>query len=255
MRLNNTFFQIHDVFVVKNQICFIAAQSPPYALYRYNIDFNSMALLCNWITLTHFCAVVVGKHIYAIGGNMGGSDCDGRFRVDIEALKGCARFDTEENTWQEISPLNEGRSDAFGVSKTSQDKIFIAGGFGIFDDWLKSCEVYNIATDEWQFIASLTLSRRNGKMVLNDETIYVLGGRTKKPFKDSRRYPDGKVPVEWYDDGNDKWIDSTAIPITKRRKSLSIHDNRYIGESNCWLEVCSLKVFKGLKNNLYPIRF
>ncbi|XP_078369061.1 kelch-like protein 11 [Oculina patagonica] len=242
MKMTNAFFQIHYVFVVKNQICFIVAENYSYALFRYNIDLNSMTLSCNWINRKAFCNVVVGKHIYVIGGKAIGV---------YEGIAECARFDTEENTWQETAPLKEARTYAFGVSKTNQDKIFIAGGFGIFDDWLQSCEVYNIATDEWQFIASLTLCRVCGSMVLIDETIYVLGGRTKKPFKDTRDFPDGKMPVEWYDPGKDKWNDITAMPFWNFILKGRIVDTEYI----VWLKCCSLRLFKDVNfDNLSPIQ-
>ena len=120
-----------------------------------------------------------------------------------------ARFDTEENKWQEIAPLNEARWGAFGVSK-NEEKIFIAGGRGILKfHSLKSCEVYNIATDEWQSIASLTVPRKFGKMELRDGTIYVLGGMTQ-----SGRFPRGRVPVEWYDHDRDMWFDKSKMPVS-----------------------------------------
>jgi len=40
---------------------------------------------------------------------------------------------------------------------STHKRIFIAGGKGVRNDLLKTCEVYNIDTDEWHFVASLTL--------------------------------------------------------------------------------------------------
>lgn len=57
-------------------------------------------------------------------------------------------FDMEWNGWKEIVFLKEVRRDVFGVSK-NDEKIFIVGGYGIFDDWLNSCEVYIIEINEW----------------------------------------------------------------------------------------------------------
>ena len=96
------------------------------------------------------------------------------------------------------SAFERGEERCFGVSK-NEENIFIAGGLGIFDDWLNSCEVYNIATNEWQFKANLTLPRAFEKMVLFDETIYVLGSRVKTHFKDPCVFQDGKVAVECYE--------------------------------------------------------
>ena len=144
------------MLVVKNQICFIVAEWPSFALWRYNIDLNSVTSLFNWVKNVHFCAVVVGRYIYVIGGMA--DPIKRRFGRFLGApTASAARFDTEENKWQEIALLNEARWGCFGVSK-NEEKIFIAGGRGILKfHSLKSCEVYNIATDEWQSIASLTV--------------------------------------------------------------------------------------------------
>ena len=81
--------------------------------------------------------------------------------------------------------------------------------------WLNNCEVYNIATNEWQFIASLTMPRVNWKMLLIDGTIYVLGGKVQKSFKDPCDVPDGMVTVEYCDEERDIWNDRIAMPIEK----------------------------------------
>ena len=159
-------------------------------------------------------------------------------------------FDTEGNEWKEIAPLKEARRNACGVSK-NDEKIFIAGGNGVYNRALSSCEVYNIATNEWQLIASLTVPRALGKMALIDGTIYVLEGCVKKPFEDPCNSPEAKLVVECYDEETDIWNDRTAMLIDKistRGRSL------WIG-SEFLLDVCSLRLFKGVKfNNLYPIR-
>ena len=144
-------------------------------------------------------------------------------------------FDIKGNEWKEIAPLKEAKGDACGVSKNNE-KIFIAGGIGC-DDWLNSCEVYNIATNEWQFIASFTVPRAFGKMVLIDETIYFLGVRFKLPFQIPCDFPDGKMAVECYDEETDVWNDRTTTPIDK----ISLRGRK----------ICSLRLFKGVEfNNL-----
>ena len=109
--------------------------------------------------------------------------------------------------------MKEASTSARGVCKNGE-MIFIAGGHG-GPGWLNSCEVYNIATNEWQFIASLTMPRVSGKMVLIDGTIYVLGGKVQKSFKDPCDVPDGMVTVEYCDEERDIWNDRIAMPIEK----------------------------------------
>ena len=220
MKLDDSSFKIYDVLVVRNEICFIVADRPSFVLWRYNIDLNTVTqVLFDWTKRASFCAVVVDRHIYVIGGTT--LYCLSDLVDDVnkyikQALSESARFDTAGNTRQEIAPLKEARSYAFGVSKTDENKIFIAGGFGIFRDWLKSCEVYNILTDEWHFIESLTVPRAYGKMVLIDEIIYVLGGSSKKPLVDTcLMFPHGQVTMESYDHERDKWNERAIISSKK----------------------------------------
>ena len=110
--------------------------------------------------------MAVDSYIYVLGGNLSSIG---------EALSECARLDTKENKWQKIEPLNEARRMAFGVCK--RQKIFLAGG--VNSGKLRPCEVYNVLTDEWQFIASLTLGRswRSMGVLLN------CGLQTAEPAK------------------------------------------------------------------------
>ena len=68
MALNYTSLQIHDVLVIKEKICFIVAERLSLALWRYNVDLNSMTALFHWVKIASFCTVVVDKLIYVIGG-------------------------------------------------------------------------------------------------------------------------------------------------------------------------------------------
>ena len=249
MTLDHRSLKIHDVVVIKDEICFIVGGGLSFSLWRYSVDLNSMTSLCHWVNKAAFCTVAVGTLIYVVGGGMFSGYTYGYHTFDVcskNALSHCSAFDVEGNAWKEIAPLKEARRDAFGVSK-HDEKVFIAGGHGIFFDWLNSCEVYNIATNEWQFIGSLTVSRVQGKMVLINETIYVLGGRVKRPFQDPCVFPDGKIAVEWYDEERDEWNDRTIIPIDKMSK---------LGYYEFCLKICSLRLFKGVEfDNLYPIRY
>ena len=240
MKLDRTSLQIHDVLVVKDEICFIVGERYSLALWRYNVDLNSMTPFYNWVKKASFCAVVVGRQIYAIGGYaILNNSCSQRCRRKF-ALSDSSSYDITEGSWKELAPLKKVRRGAFGVSK-NEERIFIAGGLGDLGAWLKSCEVYSIATNEWQFIASLTMPRVCGKMVLIDETIYVLGGRVKKPSMEPCFFPDGKVAVECYDHERDKWNDTTTMLIDK----ISFKHLRYPRptEYGFWLKICSVTLF------------
>ena len=112
--------------------------------------------------------------------------------------------------------------------------------------YLETCEVYNILTDEWQFIASLTLRRTWGSMVLVDETLYVLGGHTRIRYMSPGKYSN---IVECYNHESDEWNVKATVPINKItvKKSGEPHFLRY------FLKGCSLRVFKGVLTSLESI--
>ncbi|XP_078376780.1 kelch-like protein 24 [Oculina patagonica] len=232
---------LQDVLVVRNKICFIVGDALDLpALWTYNPDETSMAPLFEWVEKKYFCAVAVDRYIYVVGGVRKFYDLNDPSAV-VYLLSECARFDSEENTWQKIAPLKEARRDAFGVSK--KEKIFIAGGVGASENFLNSCEVYNTLTDEWQFIASLTIPRILGNIVLLDETLYVMGGITKKPRKRSGEFSD---KVECYDHARDEWNNKATVPVSK----ITIEKRELL---RYYLKGCSLRVLKGVIKNLEPI--
>ena len=244
MKLDHTSLQIHDVLVIKDEICFIVGGRRSLVLWRYNLDLNSMTCLLDWVKKVHFCAVVVNKLIYAIGGIMfkHTHPFGNKIIYRRNSLSHSSIFDVEGNEWKEIAPLKEARIDACGVCKNGE-MIFIAGGYHELRR-LKSCEVYNIATNEWQVVASLTVPRVWAKMVLIDGRLYVLGGKVKDPYD----LPNGMVAVECYDEERDIWNDRTAKPIRRIPLGrLRATANQY------FLTICSLRLFKGVElSNLYP---
>ena len=95
---------------------------------------------------------------------------------------------------------------------TTEGKIFVAGGR---EDVviLKTCEMYNVSTNEWQFIGSLNVPREDGSMVCLKGTLYVLGGIDY--------YGKSRLSVECYDPKEDKWIKKTTIPVKMISKDIN----------------------------------
>ena len=140
------------------------------------------------------CVVAAGNFLYVLGGTP--------FRDHGYVKKG-ERFDTVHNKWEEIADMQQERGSAFGVA--TQGKIFVTGG------WRKpqTCEVYNISTNEWQFIGSLNVPPLWGSMVCVNGTLYVLGG-SRTDYHEVFEYT-----VERYDATMEKWTCITSIPVDK----------------------------------------
>ena len=138
------------------------------------------------------------------------------------------RFDITEKKWEEITDMQQARGGAFGVA--SQEKIFIAGGTDEESTVSKTCEVYNVSTNEWQLIANLNVYRTHGSMVCLGGTLYVLGG-----FDQTKKNPEHSV--ECYDKQG-KWIVKTTIPVKEDWKNKKAFKG------------CVLKFSKGVLNKL-----
>ena len=206
------------------------AQSAKVAVVRgeiYAIDVNTLSKKstierydferCSWqpVLSSHegcredSCVVAAGNHLYVCGG-----------RINDDYVTIAERFDTVESKWEEIANTQQERVGSFGVA--TEGKIFWAGGRqhgrGL-EECLQTCEMYNISTNEWQFIGSLNFSRQFGSMVW-------LG-----------------VFVECYDPTEGKWIISTMIPVNMISKG---NKETFTG--------CVLKLSKGVLDKLDVIK-
>ena len=156
---------------------------------------------CTWETLIsscqgyrkNACVIAAGSHLYLFGGRIRS--------IREEYVAKAERFDTVENKWEEIADMHEGRSDAFGVA--NENKIFVAGGLRNGTK-LKTCEIYNISTNEWQLAAKLNVPRCYGSMVCLNGKLYVLGGENNRNQNERS--------VECFDPANEQWIHETTIP-------------------------------------------
>ena len=128
--------------------------------------------------------------------------------------------------------MQQERAGAFGVA--TEGKIFLAGGF--FEESLKTCEMYNISTNEWQLIGSLNVPRDYGSMVCLKGTLYVLGGSTDGFWR-------SELSVECYNPTEDKWIKKTNISLKMISRG---NDDAFTG--------CVLKLSKGVLDKLDVIK-
>ena len=211
------------VAVVRGQIYAIAVDrtTSKSTIERYNVD------SCSWEKIftspegcrDECCVVAAGDCMYVLGGEP--------FQESLrrgECVAKGERFDTIQNKWEEIADMQQERSCAFGVA--TQGKIFVAGGRGRGNEQLKSCEVYNVSTNEWQFIGHLNVPRVWGSMVCVNGTLYVLGGTRNDKWGYS---------VESYDPTMNEWTQKTSIPVDK-----------IPGDSKPTFKGCALKLSKGV---------
>ena len=200
------------------------------ALLKYNLDSDSWENVpsFDWGPRESVCVVSSEKYLFAIGGRS--------ISESWRSLTEAARFDIIKHKWEKIADIQEARSAAFGVA--THQNIFIAGGCPSLDvlvrihgsasnnGILQTCEMYNMSTNEWQFIGHLTFPRESSaSMVCVGGTLYVLGGCDRGSASEQ---------VECYDRETNEWKRKTFVP------------ERYPSS----ISACSLRIFKGVLNNL-----
>ena len=181
---------------------------------RYDVE------LCTWETLSssqnfHYrdesCVVAFGNCLYVLGG----------------CSKKAGRFDTVENKWEDIASMQTEMNSAFGVA--IQGKIFVCDRFC-------HCAVYEVSTNEWQTMASLTTWNEDSRfrllsVVSLNQTLHAVGTvRANYSLK-----PDEMIVVKSYDPKLYKWIQKTSIPI-----------NKSSDEESYSFQCATLKLCKGL---------
>ena len=179
---------------------------------------------CSWQTVlssqkgcrVESCVVAAGNHLYVCGGRLKNGD----YATKAE------RFDTVESKFEEIANMQQKRGNAFGVA--TEGKIIVAGGEDS-ETYLKTCEMFNLSTNDWQFIGSLTVHRMCSTMVCLKGTLYVLGGIDY--------YGKSQSSVECYDPSENKWIKKTTIP-----RKFQYSEDTFTG--------CVLKLSKGVLDKL-----
>ena len=211
------------VTTVKGQIYSIQVNTSTKksTIERFNVE------SCSWETVLSSpegcrvgsCVVSAGDHLYVLGGSS-----------ENEYVRKAERFDTVENKWEEIADLQEARGRAFAVA--TQGKIYVAGGrqgnaWFTPEALLTTCDMYNISTNEWQYIGSLNAGRVYGSMVCLKGTLYVMGGVNINSQSD--------LSVERYDPAEDKWIKKTTIPVKVISK-----------QSKDTFTGCAMKLSKGV---------
>ena len=198
---------------------------PENTIYRYHPDKNTWEL-CGGDARSRWgaCGVTDGQYIYIMGGTR-------KETLVINGTIEVEKFSPSERTWEEVAAMNEPRHAAFGAAMNG--KIYIAGGLqknGQICTVLKTCEVYNPSTDEWQLIPSLNAPRHSASMVSFKGALYVVGG-----LKD--RFKSKELSVEILDSDANEWREKSTIPVNNGKQSGLV-------KSKIHYKACSATIYK-----------
>ena len=157
------------------------------------------------------CLVVKDNFISFIGGQIYNHINDTRNReVRIRISAAVDRYDLSKRQWDKLANLQERRYMASGLT-TAHGKIFICGGnvHALGLGFVKSCEVYNERTNEWQFMARPWLVGsfffRTASFVRVDDKVYLVENEPREK-------------IQCYDPDKDEWHVVTKIPEPTNRR-------------------------------------
>ena len=176
------------------------------------------------------CVVASEQFLYVIGGRL----------LTKSVSSAATRFDSTNNSWEEVANINDGRSNAFGAAM--KGKVFIAGG--LQTDWsgISTCEVYSPSTNEWQLMPNLKVPRFAASMVCFKEKLYVVGGFTLS--ERNRRIR--ALTIEEFDSERNEWKEKSAIPV----KSIETPGE---AKKEHKFQACFARLSKGVIDKLEPL--
>lgn len=198
---------------------------PENTIFRYHSDKNTWEI-CGDGALSRWgaCGVTDGQCIYIMGGT----------KNEMDVINGTTiveKFSPSGMIWEEVAAMKEARHAAFGAAMNG--KIYIAGGLqknGQICTVLKTCEVYNPSTDEWQLIPSLNAPRHSASMVSFKGALYVVGG-----MKDQMK--SRELSVEIRDSDANEWRKKSTIPVNNERQSGGV-------KKEIHYKACSATIYK-----------
>jgi N-acetylneuraminic acid mutarotase len=120
----------------------------------------------------HIMAGVIGKTLFAISGV--------QYSSGWTAAREVYALEEGSSSWSAKCLITEGRIAAACVS--FDQRLFVIGGQTYEPDYgkyisLSSVEVYDPASDTWEYRTPMPTKRNHGAAVVVDSLIYVIGGR------------------------------------------------------------------------------
>lgn len=139
----------------------------------------------------HAAAVVLGQHIYVIGGFES---------LFFDAKSTVYRYDTRTDQWSEVAPLPFPRAAL--AAATIDGKIYAAGGVPGSG---RDLHVYDAGIDRWTVLAPMPTGREHLAAATIGGKLYVAGGRL---FANSNAF-------ERYDPDTNSWTVLPDLPTAR----------------------------------------
>lgn len=119
-------------------------------------------------------------------------------------------FAEQDTGWSEAAPMSFPRSEI--QAAYLDEKIYVAGGIGLYRT-SEICEVFELATGEWQRCPDLPKNLHHTAMVADDDKVLAGGGYTSIIFADQLSFSYDEEPKLWaLTDGASAWEEFVDLP-------------------------------------------
>ena len=115
-------------------------------------------------------------------------DCGECSTTNIAVSKETIVYDTVEDAFTRIPDSRDNRMAQFsgGTNEgTAGERLYVLSGYigsiNATESFLSSCEVMDIATEEWKYVPDIPTSRAFGMSITHNDKIYCIGGVTLDP--------------------------------------------------------------------------
>lgn len=160
--------------------------------YAYDIMANAWTKLADMpapLTQSVLTADPARGVLYLTGGTAGNSTAAARV------------YNPHTNAWSDLRPMRAPR--AMHLAAVMDGKLYVAGGFG-FTGSLATCDVYDVATEQWSAAANLTRGRFNAAGAVVTDAAgnpywLLVGGQGQDPN-------DVLATAEVYDVRHNRWL-------------------------------------------------
>jgi len=130
------------------------------------------------------------------------------------------RADPLPGQWGQKAPLLEPNSEFTLAS--SENKIYVLGGYPNGRISVKTVQVYDIATDTWALGPPLPEANNHGMAAALDGVVYLFGGQTDP----QTAYVDTVYALDTRQGPQARWVRKSSMPIARSAGAAVVHAGR-----------------------------
>ncbi|KAK7503518.1 hypothetical protein BaRGS_00005057 [Batillaria attramentaria] len=167
-------------------------------------------------TRLNFGVAYLKNCIYVVGGYEPKAAKKG-----IRATRSTFRFDPVIQSWETVGEMKTARS--FHSVCCLRDRLYAIGGQDDCDSVLNSAEVFDLSSDKWSPVASMSCGRVGASCVSFKDQIMITGGYGEAAC-DGAQCP-VLLSTEWFDPSTNRWTRKSELRVPRAQACMVVVDD------------------------------